>query len=176
MFIEIILMLSVSAILIIKGFHITSAVIFSVIIGIVSMAILNKIVPHKHQTRTERIGFLVFIAMCLHEFPEGLAFGSAYLIDPNLGIMTALIIALHNIPEGSIVSIPCFMRNKFKAGFKAVFITQLLYIAGGLIAYYFLVNVPQYFQALVMTFAAGAMLYIIAEEFFWMRKYKQCKK
>jgi len=167
--IEILLMFFVSAILLMEGLKITLFVILSTLIGIFTLAILNKKVPHKHQTKTERIGFLVFIAMCLHEFPEGLAFGSSYLIDPNLGIMTAIIIALHNIPEGSIVSIPCFIKKRFKVGFKLVLITQLLYITGGMIAYYFLINVPQYIQAFVMTFAAGAMLYIIFEEFVWMK-------
>jgi ZIP family zinc transporter len=171
--IEILFMFFVSVMLLVEGFNITSLVILSTFVGIFVLAILNKTVPHKHQTKTERIGLLVFIAMCLHEFPEGLAFGSSYLINPSLGMMTASMIALHNIPEGSIVSIPCFMKKRFKVGFKLVLITQLLYVMGGMIAYYFLINVPEYIQAMVMTFAAGAMFYIIFEEFLWMKKFKK---
>lgn len=172
-FTEILLMLIVSLLLIKEGLDITLFAILSMLAGIAVLAVLDKIIPHKHQTKTERMGFLVFIAMCLHEFPEGLAFGASYLISPSLGIATAIMIALHNIPEGSIVSIPYFIRKKFKLGLNAVLITQLLYVAGGFVAYYLLVNVSHYIQALVMTFAAGSMLYIIGEEFLWMKK---CKK
>jgi ZIP family zinc transporter len=167
--IEIALMIFVSVLLIEEGFKITPFVIISALLGIVALLILNKTVPHKHQTKAERISFLVFIAMCLHEFPEGMAFGASYLISPSLGLITAVTIALHNIPEGSIVAIPYFIKKKFASGLKAVSITQLLYIVGGLIVYALLINVPQQFQALSMAFAAGAMLYIVFEEFMWMK-------
>ena len=167
---EILLILAVSLLLIEAGLRISFFAVASVSIGIVTLGILNKIIPHKHATKAERIGFLVFISMCFHEFPEGIAFGSAYLIDPYLGIVTAILIALHNLPEGSIVSIPYFMKNKFVDGLKAVSITQFLYIIGGLIGYSLLINLPQQFQALAMTFAAGAMLYIIGEEFLWIQE------
>lgn len=170
MLVEILLMLAVSLLLIEEGLRVTFFVIISVFIGIFAMSLLNKIIPHKHGTETEaeRIGVLVFFAMCFHEFPEGLAFGSAYLINPQLGMATALLIALHNLPEGSVVAIPYFIKNKFIGGLKAVSITQFLYALGGLIGYCFLVNVPREFQVLVMTFAAGAMLYIIYEESLWL--------
>lgn len=166
---EILLMLAISLLLIEEGLKITPFVFWSVLAGIITISLLDKIIPHKHKTDAERVGFLVFISMCFHEFPEGIAFGSSYLIDPNLGAITAILIALHNIPEGSIVSIPYFMKKQFVNGLKLVSITQLLYITGGLISYYLLINFSQQFQALTMAFAAGAMLYIIVEELLWRK-------
>ena len=167
---EALMMVVVSLLLIEEGLRITSLVFVGVLIGIAAFGVLNRIVPHKHGTRVERIGFLVFIAMCFHELPEGIAFGSSYLIDPNLGLATAFLIGLHNLPEGSIVSIPFFIKKKFAAGFKAVLVTQLLYIIGGLAAYCLLLNVSEHLQALSMSFAAGVMLYIVYEEMSMMKK------
>jgi len=167
---EIILMLGISVLLINEGFRITPYAIISVLAGITLIAVFNKTIPHKHQTQAEKIGFLVFIAMCFHEFPEGAAFGASYLISPSLGLATAAMMALHNLPEGSIVAMPYFIKKKFSTGIKAVLITQLLYVLGGIIVYALLINVPRQLQALSMAFAAGAMLYIIFEELIWVRK------
>jgi ZIP family zinc transporter len=162
--VEAVLMAAVSLVLIEEGLKITSLVFAGAVIGIAAFGVLNRVVPHKHETQAERIGSLVFIAMCFHELPEGIAFGSSYLIDPGLGLATAFLIGLHNLPEGSIVSVPFFIKKRFAAGFKAVLATQLLYIIGGLAAYCLLLNVSEYAQALAMSFAAGVMLYIVFEE------------
>jgi ZIP family zinc transporter len=168
--IEAVMMVAVSVLLIEEGLKITLLVFVGALVGIAVFGVINKVIPHRHETRAERIGFLVFIAMCLHELPEGIAFGSAYLLDPNLGLVTAVLIALHNLPEGSIVSIPFFMKKKFAAGLKAVAVTQCLYVAGGIAAYCLLLNVSEYVQALAMSFAAGVMLYIVFEEILLIRK------
>ena len=168
-FAEIVLMLAISLTLIAEGLSITSLSVFGVLSGLLFISVLNKVVPHTHQTKTEKIGFSVFIAMCFHEFPEGIAFGASYLISPELGMITAFMIAMHNLPEGSIVSIPYFIKKQLASGLRAVLITQILYIAGGLIVYGLMINVLLEVQAVIMAFAAGAMLYIIAEEGLWIR-------
>lgn len=167
--IEIILMLVMSLLLIEEGLKITLFTILSVLAGAALIAMFNKIIPHKHETKAKRISYLIFIAMCFHELPEGIGFGSSYLINPYLGITAAILIALHNIPEGLIVSIPYSINNKFTSGLKAVLITQALFIFGSAAAYGFLINISQQFQALTMAFAAGAMLYVIYEEFLYTK-------
>jgi ZIP family zinc transporter len=166
---EIIIMFLISTMLIGEGLRITLLSVVSVFIGIIAIGVLNKTIPHRHETRAEKLGFMVFIAMCFHEFPEGVAFGAAYLVNPAFGVLTGIMIALHNLPEGSIVSLPYFMKKKFVRGLGAVMVTQLLYIIGGIAAYSLMLNVPVELQAVSMTFAAGAMLYLITEEFLWVR-------
>lgn len=158
------IMLLASFLLIIEGFKTTIYSGLAILVGMTAFALLYKIIPHKHETETERIGFLVFIAMCFHEFPEGLATGAMYLLNPFLGLITAVTIAAHNVPEGSIATAPYFMAKETVRGIVAVLITQVLFVAGGITAYYALVNVSANIQAICMTFAAGAMLYIIFEE------------
>lgn len=167
------IMLLVSFLLIIESFKTTIYSGLALLAGIAIFALLYKIIPHKHETETERMGVLVFIAMCFHEFPEGLATGAMYLLNPFLGLITAVTIALHNIPEGSIATAPYFMEKEYVRGSLAVVITQILFIAGGLVAYYALVNVSAWIQAVCMAFAAGAMLYIIYEERLLLKKCKQ---
>jgi len=168
-FAEIAIMLIIVAMLIEEGLRISSISITGLLIGIIAVDFLNRVVPHKHQTKAEKIGFLAFIAMCFHEFPEGVAFGAAYLIDPGFGLLTAFMMALHHVPEGSIVSVPYFIKKRFARGFGALAVTASLYTAGGLVAYSLIMSIPLELRALSMTFAAGAMLYIVAEEFLWSK-------
>uniref|UniRef100_A0A0G4GRP7 TauD/TfdA-like domain-containing protein n=1 Tax=Chromera velia CCMP2878 TaxID=1169474 RepID=A0A0G4GRP7_9ALVE len=54
----------------------------------------------------KRLSFATFIALTLHNMPEGVAVFVAALFDTQLGIVIAIAIALHNIPEGFAVAIP----------------------------------------------------------------------
>jgi ZIP family zinc transporter len=167
---EMLLMLLVSSLLVMEGLKVTLFSMAGVFLGMAALFALNNTVPHKHQkTNAERIGLLVFIAICFHELPEGIAFGSSYLVDPGIGLAAAFFIAIHNISEGSIISIPYFLKGRFMSGLKAVLATQVLYVIGGLLAYYALISFSQQLRALAMAVSAGAMLYIIGEEFLWMR-------
>ncbi|KAL7540651.1 hypothetical protein ACHAXR_010273 [Thalassiosira sp. AJA248-18] len=54
------------------------------------------------------MGVKTAIAIAIHNLPEGLVTFVAYLTDPTLGIVLAIGIALHNIPEGVCVAIPVY--------------------------------------------------------------------
>jgi len=169
-YIEAGLMALISFFLIYEGIKVTAYSLLAVLLGVVLIYVLNKIVPHKHETKTERLSWLVFTAMCFHELPEGVAFGSAFLLNPSLGLVTAILIALHNIPEGSIIMVPYLLRKKFKDGLIRAVITQVLYCLGGLGAYVLLINLSEITQSLAMTFAAGLMLFIVVEEILMVRR------
>ena len=169
-YIEAGLMALISFLLIYEGIKITVYSLFAVLFGIILIYILNKSIPHKHETKATRLSWLVFMAVCFHELPEGLAFGSAFLVNPRLGLITAALIALHNIPEGSIIMVPYLLRKKFKEGMRKAIITQILYFLGGLGAYIFLINFSEIIQSLAMTFAAGLMLFVVVEEILMIRK------
>ena len=44
----------------------------------------------------------------LHNFPEGLATFLSTLADPKVGVILAVAIAIHNIPEGLCVAMPVY--------------------------------------------------------------------
>ncbi len=55
-----------------------------------------------------RAGVLTALAIGIHNLPEGLATFAAALSDTRVGIFIAIAIAIHNIPEGIAVSVPIF--------------------------------------------------------------------
>jgi ZIP family zinc transporter len=172
-YVESALMLVVSAELTYFAFEASNLVIIPLVIGILAIFTINKFIPHKHGGELACLGTLVFIAMCMHELPEGISFGASYLLDPNVGLLTAALIALHNIPEGSIVMLPYALKNRVWQGLRIVGVTQALYVLGGLLSYALLFNLSAAEQALSTAFAAGAMIFIAIEEVYIIRK---CKK
>jgi ZIP family zinc transporter len=60
-----------------------------------------------HRSYLLRVGMLTAIGIAIHNLPEGLAvFSSGITGDRTFGFLVAIAIALHNIPEGISVSIP----------------------------------------------------------------------
>jgi len=60
------------------------------------------------QAKLKNMGMQTAIAIALHNFPEGLATFVAVLSEPKVGIVLAIAIGIHNIPEGLCVSLPVY--------------------------------------------------------------------
>ncbi|KHO61451.1 zinc permease [Thermoanaerobacter sp. YS13] len=107
-----------------------------------------------------REGILLGIAIALHNFPEGLAVGSGFMVSQSLGINIALVIALHDFPEGLAMATP------FSAGgippYKNVIYTVLAGIPTGMGALIGVLTggISPYFIGLNLGIAGGAMLYV----------------
>ncbi|SFE67204.1 zinc transporter, ZIP family [Thermoanaerobacter thermohydrosulfuricus] len=105
-------------------------------------------------------GVLLGIAIALHNFPEGLAVGSGFMVSQSLGINIALVIALHDFPEGLAMATP------FSAGgippYKNVIYTVLAGIPTGIGALIGVLTggISTYFIGLNLGIAGGAMLYV----------------
>ena len=146
------------------------------------LLLIDKLLPHLHmglamdkaegiKTSWQRSVLLV-LAITLHNIPEGLAVGIAFGAlagNPDAGTLTgaitlALGIGLQNFPEGAAVSVP--LRREGFSRFKAFNYGQLSGIvepmAGVLGAYLILMVTPLLPYAL--SFAAGAMIYVVVEE------------
>lgn len=144
--------------------------------------LIDKILPHLHmglatdkaegiKTHWQRSVLLV-LAITLHNIPEGLAVGVAFgalANNPDTGVLAgaialALGIGLQNFPEGAAVSIP--MRREGFSRLKAFHYGQLSGmvepIAGVLGAFLVLTITPILPYAL--SFAAGAMIFVVVEE------------
>jgi len=138
------------------------------------VAFLNARIPHEHfQTGPEggaakasmaRI-WLFVLAITIHNFPEGLSIGVAFGGGDNsngLSVMTG--ISLQDIPEGLAVAAALAGQGygKWKSFFVAG-LTGLVEPLGGLIGAA-TVSVSEMALPWGLTFAAGAMLYIISHE------------
>lgn len=116
--------------------------------------------------------FMLVFSITLHNFPEGLvigvAFGSlAYSIEGSTlasALTLALGIGLQNFPEGSAVSLP-LRRDGFSRK-KAFFFGQLSGVVEPIAAVIgaILVLKIQSLLPFLLSFAAGAMIYVVVEE------------
>lgn len=58
-----------------------------------------------------QMGIMTALAIAIHNFPEGLATYVATVASPSMGMALALAIGIHNIPEGISVAIPIFYQT-----------------------------------------------------------------
>jgi ZIP family zinc transporter len=71
------------------------------------LALANVLIPHIHlnsehgmvDSRLVKSVYLVVMGLVIHDVPEGFAKANAYIASPSLGLLVALAIALHNLPE-----------------------------------------------------------------------------
>jgi ZIP family zinc transporter len=150
--------------------------------GGVFLRLVDRVLPHLHPWMpmsdaegihtSWRRSVLLVSAITLHNIPEGLAVGVAFgavaagIPEASLGAAIALAvgIGLQNFPEGTAVAMP--LRREGMSRSKSFFVGQLSAmvepIAGVLGAATVVLAKPILPYALA--FAAGAMIFVVAEE------------
>ena len=144
--------------------------ILGILIGITCMIICNNFIENKIMKKSHisnslfKTGIIIAAGLAIHNFPEGLAIGSGFEASNSLGFKLALAIALHDIPEGISISLPLKTSGISKA--KAILLTTLSGIMTGFGAFFgcILGNISLTLIGFSLSFAAGAMLYIITCE------------
>lgn len=146
-------------------------VIIGILIGIITMIFCDLLVEKKFSNKTTlkgsknnllKTGLIVSIGLGIHNFPEGLAIGSGFEASMKLGLSLALAICLHDIPEGISMAIP--MKNGGMKKSKVIFYVVLSGITTGIGAFFGAIvgSVSEQVIAICLSFAAGAMLYIVS--------------
>ncbi len=88
-----------------------------------------------------RMGTMTALVIGIHNFPEGLATFMSTIQDPNVGFSVAIAIAIHNIPEGIAVSVPIFYATgNRKKAFLWSFLSGLTEPLGALVGYLILMR------------------------------------
>lgn len=150
------------------------------LLGIVFLLVLDSVVPHMHlesekpegmKSKLKKTTMMVF-AVTLHNIPEGMAVGVTFAgaLSQNAGItMTgafalAVGIAIQNFPEGAIISMPLKSEGVSKP--KAFLYGTLSGIVEpiGAIITILLTNAVVPILPYLLSFAAGAMIYVVVEE------------
>ena len=148
-------------------------VIIGIIIGIIVMIFCDIIVQKKFNTNKRfeknentllKTGIIVSIGLAIHNFPEGLAIGSGFEASMKLGLSLALAICLHDIPEGISMAVP--MKNGGMKISKVIFYVVLSGITTDIGAFFGAIvgSISQEVISICLSFAAGAMLYIVSGE------------
>ena len=110
-----------------------------------------------------KISYFLALGLILHDFPEGLAIPSSYLISPSTGLVVIAASFIHNIPEGYALSVAsCAYRTK-KFFYKASFFSGLATMLGTILGILFLGQFAS-LGPLFTAFAAGVMIYLSFDE------------
>lgn len=116
---------------------------------------------HNHY-KLKRAGFMTAIAICIHNFPEGMATFLTTTQDLTLGMSVAFAIAIHNIPEGIAVALPVYHatgKKRYAMLYAAVSgITEPIGALVGMLI--FGLFVPHIMVGVLMAAVAGIMTYI----------------
>lgn len=148
--------------------------------GILFLLLLDHIIPHLHQnsdtaegprSRLQKTTMMV-LAVTLHNIPEGMAVGVVYagFLSGSAGISAmgalalSLGIAIQNFPEGAIISMPLRSEGMQKSkAFAGGVLSGIVEPAGAVLTILF-ANVVLPALPYLLSFAAGAMMYVVVEE------------
>ena len=150
------------------------------LLGIGFLLAMDRLVPHLHLGCEKSEGpacslkktTMLVLAVTLHNIPEGMAVGVVFagMISQNAQITLAgafalsVGIALQNFPEGAIISLP--LKSEGESRGKAFLMGTLSGvvepIAGGVTV--LLASYVEPVLSYLLSFAAGAMLYVVVEE------------
>jgi len=152
------------------GAH-ASRTVVGAIAGALFVAIVSRLLAARRDPHFEslasvdaRKAVLLVGVMTVHSFAEGIGVGVSFGGGESLGLVTALAIAIHNIPEGlaiSLLLVPGGVRVLHAAGWSVV--SSLPQPLVALPAFAFVA----FFEGLVplgLGFAGGAMLWMVAAQ------------
>ncbi len=148
--------------------------------GIAFLLFLDRLIPHLHVNEEKPEGpktslkksSMLILAVTLHNIPEGMAVGAVFagmLADSELitvmgAFALSIGIAIQNLPEGAIISMPvCAAGLSKKKAFMYGMLSGVVEPAGAVLTIWlsgFLIPLLPY----LLSFAAGAMIYVVVEE------------
>jgi zinc and cadmium transporter len=107
-----------------------------------------------------RSGMLILIGDSFHNFCDGILIAAAFMENTQLGIVTALAIIAHEIPQevGDFLILLHSGYSRTRA-FMLNLLSSFAMFAGGLVAYFALQSLQQWVQA-ILALAAASMIYV----------------
>ena len=137
--------------------------LFGIFLGILLVIIIEKYIPKDNSNPMLRSGIILGISISLHNLPEGLAIGAAFMAENNIGLTLSVAMILHNLPEGLAMAMP--LRLSKVSSFKILFLTMAAGLPTGLGAFLgaYLGSISDLYISLCLAFAGGTMLYIVCD-------------
>lgn len=147
-----------------------AAVSGTVLAGILLFFTLEKLLLWRHchhhhcevheQDTHGRSGTMIMVGDTFHNFVDGVIVAAAFLVDTHLGIVTALAIIAHEIPQevGDFLILLHSGYSKAQA-LRVNVLSSLAMLAGGVLAYYALQSVQSIVPTL-LALAAASMIYV----------------
>jgi zinc and cadmium transporter len=118
----------------------------------------HDVQPHAHDHG--RSGMLILIGDTFHNFVDGVLIAAAFLQSTELGIVTAVAIIAHEVPQ-ELGDFVVLLHSGYSRGRALAFnaLSGLAMVAGGVIAYYALSHATEWIPSL-LALAAASMLYV----------------
>jgi zinc and cadmium transporter len=153
-----------------EGMH---SVGMALLLGILTFFLLEKFVLWRHchddpcemhspseQARAEASGRLILIGDSFHNVLDGVLVAAAFLTDSSLGIVTALAVFAHEIPqEVGDLAILLHAGYARRRALMLNLLTSLASVLGGVIAYFALGSATQALPY-ALAFAASSFIYV----------------
>ena len=139
-----------------------------VLMGYGLIGLLNRITAREQPEQRKGLfwaGVVMAAAIALHNLPEGMVIGASFARGTGTGgLAMAVVIGLHNIPEGMAITVPLVSggMGRFRAAGLAA-AAGAPTILGAALGYGLGMLGPVWL-ALALSFAAGAMLYVVFGE------------
>ena len=151
------------------------------LVGMLFLLVIDTLTPHMHVSSDSVEGLpsrlskstMLILAIVIHHIPEGMAMGvvfaGASAGDSAVTVASAIALsfgmALQNIPEGAVVSLP--LKNMGQSRFRSFLYgtaTGLVQPVSAIAAILLIGGLPTQIFPALLSFAAGAMMYVIVEE------------
>ena len=146
-------------------------IVFLIITDIFITKLENRLNLNK-RIESFRNNLMLFLAVTLHNIPEGMAVGVGFagVISGNAGMAMvgamslAIGIGIQNIPEGAIISMP--LKSTGTTKYKAFLYGVISGIVEPIAAFITLLLTSKITTMLpyLLAFAAGAMMYVVSDE------------
>ncbi len=156
--------------------------VISIVLGALFLWGIDKLVPHFHSAEQQDEGLpsrklsktsKMFLAVTIHNVPEGLSVGIAFgvaLANPGNqallvgALLLSIGIGIQNIPEGAVVSLPLKAETgSSKKAFLFCMLSGAVEPVAAIIGLFLAIQI-QGIMPWALAFAAGCMIYVVAEE------------
>ena len=139
-------------------------VLLGVVAGMLFLNVLDMVTPHLHNASLNRI-LLFVLAIALHKFPEGIASGVGFNSADVSDAWTVVAgIALQNIPEGMVVIAPLLLAGVSRMRTFMISLAIAMLEVAGVWTGYALGALSERMLPVMLSFAGGAMLYVVSDE------------
>ena len=144
--------------------------------GILAFFVMEKLLLWRHHHHGElpgedaalhgdghdhgRSGWMIVIGDSFHNFTDGVIIASAFIADPRLGVVTAIAIIAHEIPQ-EIGDFIVLMHSGFgkRLALALNALSGLATVAGALLGYFALSSVSHWIPE-ILAVAAASMIYV----------------
>jgi ZIP family zinc transporter len=125
---------------------------------------INYVQKHRNKSEKQSSAWVIFLAVGVDLFSDGLMVGTSSTIAFSLALMVAVGHILANIPTG-MAAISSFKQSKTSALFRQMVSASLIFppVIGATLGYWVVVGQPEVLKFMLLAFTAGILTTLVVE-------------